>query len=157
MSRSSICATPCGLTVKNSSRPVDVPRDQITWHPFGMGLGRSAKAGPPPARQRNRDGTQHENHRKSRRGNVIIAGQGPDGRSKTRAAAAAVALPPILKMKNLLNGSGAEVVLADDKMDLIILDKKEAPTRTTPIRCDVFMNTDHGSNQPGGTRTWATP
>ena len=62
-----------------------------------------------------------------RAGNVIMQGKDPmvvlkteDSRGVRNAATVR------LKMKNLLNGGGAEVVFkADDKMDQIVLDKKE--------------------------------
>ena len=49
-----------------------------------------------------------------------------------------------LKMKNLLNGGGAEVVFkADDKMDQIILDKKECTYTYFADPMYVFMDGDY--------------
>ena len=62
-----------------------------------------------------------------RAGNVIMQGKDPMVVLKTeysRGGRGAAAVR--MKMKNLLNGAGAEVVFkADDKMEQIILDKKE--------------------------------
>jgi elongation factor P len=49
-----------------------------------------------------------------------------------------------MKMKNLLNGSGAEVVFkADDKMDQIILDKKDCTYSYFADPIYVFMDADY--------------
>jgi elongation factor P len=49
-----------------------------------------------------------------------------------------------MKMKNLLNGGGAEVVFkADDKMDQIILDKKECTYSYFADPMYVFMDTEY--------------
>jgi elongation factor P len=49
-----------------------------------------------------------------------------------------------MKMKNLLNGSGAEVVFkADDKMDQIILDKKDCTYSYFADPMYVFMDADY--------------
>ena len=49
-----------------------------------------------------------------------------------------------LKMKNLLNGGGAEVVFkADDKMDQIILDKKECTYTYFADPMYVFMDSEY--------------
>ena len=49
-----------------------------------------------------------------------------------------------MKMKNLLNGSGAEVVFkADDKMDQIILDKKDCTYTYFADPMYVFMDTEY--------------
>jgi elongation factor P len=49
-----------------------------------------------------------------------------------------------MKMKNLLNGGGAEVVFkADDKMDQIVLDKKECTYSYFADPMYVFMDSDY--------------
>jgi elongation factor P len=62
-----------------------------------------------------------------RAGNVIMHAQNPMVVLKTEYSRGGRNAATVrLKMKNLLNGGGAEVVFkADDKMDQIILDKKE--------------------------------
>jgi elongation factor P len=62
-----------------------------------------------------------------RAGNVIMQGKDPMVVLKTEYARGGRGAATVrMKMKNLLNGSGAEVVFkADDKMDQVILDKKE--------------------------------
>ena len=62
-----------------------------------------------------------------RAGNVIMQGKDPMVVLKTEYARGGRGAATVrMKMKNLLNGAGAEVVFkADDKMDQIILDKKE--------------------------------
>ena len=62
-----------------------------------------------------------------RAGNVIMQGNNPMVVLKTEYSRGGRNAATVrLKMKNLLNGGGAEVVFkADDKMDQIILDKKE--------------------------------
>jgi elongation factor P len=62
-----------------------------------------------------------------RAGNVIMQGKDPMVVLKTEYARGGRGAATVrMKMKNLLNGAGAEVVFkADDKMDQVILDKKE--------------------------------
>ena len=49
-----------------------------------------------------------------------------------------------MKMKNLLNGAGAEVVFkADDKMDQIVLDKKECTYSYFADPMYVFMDSEY--------------
>ena len=62
-----------------------------------------------------------------RAGNVIMQGKDPMVVLKTEYSRGGRGAATVrLKMKNLLNGGGAELVFkADDKMDQIILDKKE--------------------------------
>ena len=62
-----------------------------------------------------------------RAGNVIMQGKDPMVVLRTEYSRGGRGAATVrIKMKNLLNGSGAEVVFkADDKMDLVILDKKE--------------------------------
>ncbi len=62
-----------------------------------------------------------------RAGNVIMQGKDPMVVLKTEYSRGGRNAATVrMKLKNLLNGSGAEVVFkADDKMDQIILDKKE--------------------------------
>ena len=62
-----------------------------------------------------------------RAGNVIMQGKDPMVVLRTEySRGGRGAATGRIKMKNLLNGSGSEVVFkADDKMDLVILDKKE--------------------------------
>ncbi len=62
-----------------------------------------------------------------RAGNVIMQGKDPMVILKTEYSRGGRNSATVrMKMKNLLNGSGAELVFkADDKMDQIVLDKKE--------------------------------
>jgi elongation factor P len=62
-----------------------------------------------------------------RAGNVIMQGKDPMVVLKTEYSRGGRGAATVrMKMKNLLNGSGAEVVFkADDKLDQVILDKKE--------------------------------
>ena len=62
-----------------------------------------------------------------RAGNVIMQGKDPMVVLKTEYSRGGRNSATVrMKMKNLLNGSGAELVFkADDKMDQIVLDKKE--------------------------------
>ena len=62
-----------------------------------------------------------------RAGNVIMQGKDPMVVLKTEYSRGGRGAATVrIKMKNLLNGSGAELVFkADDKMDQVILDKKE--------------------------------
>ena len=62
-----------------------------------------------------------------RAGNVIMQGKDPMVVLKTEYSRGGRGAATVrIKMKNLLNGSGAELVFkADDKMDQIILDKKD--------------------------------
>src|SRR6478735_7967426 len=62
-----------------------------------------------------------------RAGNVIMQGKDPMVVLKTEYSRGGRGAATVrIKMKNLLNGAGAELVFkADDKMEQIILDKKE--------------------------------
>ena len=62
-----------------------------------------------------------------RAGNVIMQGKDPMVVLRTEYSRGGRGAATVrMKMKNLLNGAGAEVVFkADDKMDQIVLDKKE--------------------------------
>lgn len=62
-----------------------------------------------------------------RAGNVVMQGKDPMVVLKTEYSRGGRGAATVrMKMKNLLNGAGAEVVFkADDKMDQVILDKKE--------------------------------
>jgi len=62
-----------------------------------------------------------------RAGNVVMQGKDPMVVLKTEYSRGGRGAATVrLKMKNLLNGAGAELVFrADDKMDQVILDKKE--------------------------------
>ena len=62
-----------------------------------------------------------------RAGNVIMQGKDPMVVLKTEYSRGGRGAATVrIKMKNLLNGSGAELVFkADDKMDQVILDKKD--------------------------------
>ena len=62
-----------------------------------------------------------------RAGNVIMQGKDPMVVLKTEYSRGGRGAATVrIKMKNLLNGAGAELVFkADDKMDQIVLDKKE--------------------------------
>ena len=82
-----------------------------------------------------------------RAGNVIMQGKDPMVVLKTEYARGGRGAATVrMKMKNLLNGAGAEVVFkADDKMDQIILDKKECTYSYFADPMYAFM--DHEYNQ----------
>jgi elongation factor P len=80
-----------------------------------------------------------------RAGNVIMQGKDPmvvlktESRRRGRGAATVR-----MKMKNLLNGAGAEVVFkADDKMEQIVLDHKECTYTYFADPMYVFMDADY--------------
>ena len=80
-----------------------------------------------------------------RAGNVIMQGKDPMVVLKTeynRGGRGAATVR--VKMKNLLNGAGAEAVFkADDKMDQIVLDKKECNYSYFADPLYVFMDTEY--------------
>ncbi|MEN9418885.1 MAG: elongation factor Efp, partial [Pseudomonadota bacterium] len=80
-----------------------------------------------------------------RAGNVIMQGKDPMVVLKTEYSRGGRGAATVrLKMKNLLNGGGAEVVFkADDKMDQIILDKKECTYSYFADPMYVFMDTEY--------------
>ena len=80
-----------------------------------------------------------------RAGNVIMQGKDPMVVLKTEYSRGGRNAATVrMKMKNLLNGSGAEVVFkADDKMDQIILDKKECTYTYFADPMYVFMDSDY--------------
>ena len=80
-----------------------------------------------------------------RAGNVIMQGKDPMVVLKTEYSRGGRGAATVrMKMKNLLNGGGAEVVFkADDKMDQIILDKKECTYSYFADPMYVFMDTDY--------------
>ena len=82
-----------------------------------------------------------------RAGNVIMQGRDPMVVLKTEYSRGGRNSATVrMKMKNLLNGSGAEVVFkADDKMDQIVLDKKECTYSYFADPMYAFM--DHEYNQ----------
>jgi elongation factor P len=82
-----------------------------------------------------------------RAGNVIMQGKDPMVVLKTEYSRGGRGAATVrMKMKNLLNGNGAEVVFkADDKMDQIVLDKKECTYSYFADPMYAFM--DHEYNQ----------
>ncbi len=80
-----------------------------------------------------------------RAGNVIMQGKDPMVVLKTEYSRGGRGAATVrMKMKNLLNGAGAEVVFkADDKMDQIVLDKKEATYSYFADPMYVFMDTEY--------------
>jgi elongation factor P len=80
-----------------------------------------------------------------RAGNVIMQGKDPMVVLKTEYSRGGRGAATVrMKMKNLLNGGGAEVVFkADDKMDQIVLDKKECTYSYFADPMYVFMDGDY--------------
>ena len=80
-----------------------------------------------------------------RAGNVIMQGKDPMVVLKTEYSRGGRGAATVrMKMKNLLNGAGAEVVFkADDKMDQIILDKKECTYTYFADPMYVFMDAEY--------------
>ena len=80
-----------------------------------------------------------------RAGNVIMQGKDPMVVLRTEYSRGGRGAATVrMKMKNLLNGGGAEVVFkADDKMDQIILDKKECTYSYFADPMYVFMDADY--------------
>ena len=80
-----------------------------------------------------------------RAGNVIMHGKDPMIVLKTEYARGGRGAATVrMKMKNLLNGAGSEVVFkADDKMDQIILDKKECTYSYFADPMYVFMDEEY--------------
>ena len=79
-----------------------------------------------------------------RAGNVIMQGKDPMVVLKTEYSRGGRGAATVrMKMKNLLNGAGAEVVFkADDKMDQIVLEKKECTYSYFADPMYVFMDAD---------------
>ena len=80
-----------------------------------------------------------------RAGNVIMQGKDPMVVLKTEYSRGGRNAATVrMKMKNLLNGGGAEVVFkADDKMDPIVLDKKECTYTYFADPMYVFMDAEY--------------
>jgi elongation factor P len=80
-----------------------------------------------------------------RAGNVIMQGKDPMVVLKTEYSRGGRNAATVrMKMKNLLNGGGAEVVFkADDKMDPIVLDKKECTYSYFADPMYVFMDQEY--------------
>ena len=80
-----------------------------------------------------------------RAGNVIMQGKDPMVVLKTEYSRGGRGAATVrIKMKNLLNGAGAELVFkADDKMEQIILDKKECTYSYFADPMYVFMDTEY--------------
>jgi elongation factor P len=80
-----------------------------------------------------------------RAGNVIMQGKDPMVVLKTEYSRGGRNAATVrLKMKNLLNGGGAEVVFkADDKMDQIVLDKKDCTYTYFADPMYVFMDAEY--------------
>ena len=80
-----------------------------------------------------------------RAGNVIMQGKDPMVVLKTEYSRGGRGAATVrMKMKNLLNGGGAEVVFkADDKMDQIVLDKKECTYSYFADPMYVFMDAEY--------------
>jgi elongation factor P len=79
-----------------------------------------------------------------RAGNVIMQGKDPMVVQKTEYSRGGRGAATVrIKMKNLLNGGGAELVFrADDKMDIIMLDKKDCSYSYFADPMYVFMDTE---------------
>ena len=80
-----------------------------------------------------------------RAGNVIMQGKDPMVVLKTEYSRGGRGAATVrIKMKNLLNGGGAEMVFkADDKMDQIVLDKKECTYSYFADPMYAFMDADY--------------
>ena len=80
-----------------------------------------------------------------RAGNVIMQGKDPMVVLKTEYNRGGRGASTVrMKMKNLLNGAGAEVVFkADDKMEQVILDQKECTYSYFADPMYVFMDADY--------------
>ena len=80
-----------------------------------------------------------------RAGNVIMQGKEPMVVQKTEYSRGGRGAATVrIKMKNLLNGGGAETVFkADEKMDLVILDKKDCTYSYFADPMYVFMDTEY--------------
>jgi elongation factor P len=80
-----------------------------------------------------------------RAGNVIMQGKDPMVILKTEYSRGGRNSATVrMKMKNLLNGSGAELVFkADDKMEQIVLDKKECTYSYFADPMYAFMDADY--------------
>ena len=80
-----------------------------------------------------------------RAGNVIMQGKDPMVVLKTEYSRGGRGAATVrMKMKNLLNNAGSEVVFkADDKMDQIILDKKDCTYSYFADPMYVFMDSDY--------------
>ena len=80
-----------------------------------------------------------------RAGNVIMQGKDPMVVLKTEYSRGGRNAATVrMKMKNLLNGAGAEVVFkADDKMDQIVLDKKDCTYTYFADPMYVFMDAEY--------------
>jgi elongation factor P len=80
-----------------------------------------------------------------RAGNVIMQGKDPMVVLKTEYSRGGRNAATVrMKMKNLLNGGGAETVFkADDKIDPIVLDKKECTYTYFADPMYVFMDTEY--------------
>ena len=80
-----------------------------------------------------------------RAGNVIMQGKDPMVVLKTEYSRGGRGAATVrMKMKNLLNGGGAELVFkADDKLDQIVLDKKECTYSYFADPMYAFMDADY--------------
>ena len=80
-----------------------------------------------------------------RAGNVIMQGKDPMVVLKTEYSRGGRNAATVrMKLKNLLNSSGTELVFkADDKMDQIVLDKKECTYSYFADPMYVFMDTEY--------------
>ena len=92
-----------------------------------------------------------------RAGNVIMQGKDPMVVLKTEYSRGGRNAATVrMKLKSLLNNSGTEVVFkADDKMDQIILDKKECTYSYFADPMYVFMDTEYAriGGRDGRTRS----
>ena len=91
-------------------------------------------------------------------GNVIMQGKDPMIVLRTEYSRGGRGAATVrMKLKALLSNMGTESVFkADDKMDQVILDQKNAPTLTLPTPCMcswTMISTNTKLNQ----KTWATP
>ena len=87
-----------------------------------------------------------------RAGNVIMQGKDPMVVLKTEYSRGGRNAATVrIKMKNLLNGGGAEVVFkADDKMDPIVLDKKDCTYTYFADPMYVFMDSEYNQYEVEG-------
>ena len=91
-------------------------------------------------------------------GNVIMHGKDPMVILRTEYQRGGRGSSTVrMKLKSLIANFGTEVVFkADDKMDQIILTRRNAPIPTSPTRCTSAW-TPSTTSTKSKPRTWATP
>ena len=92
-----------------------------------------------------------------RAGNVFMVGSDPMVVQKAEFSKSGRNASVVkMKMKNLLTGAGSEAVYrADDKFDVIVLDRKDCTYSTSLIRCTCSWTPNSTSTKWKPT-TWAT-